>query len=122
MSDLNLALIIEAIDKATAHPREGREHVCRSARVSQLIFKVTPVITTPPSPAWMRAVERRREQRPRGNDSFYLTICECVPCFAVRWFRAVCMLYRGRESSPMQRATDLNTGKPASRILPAQAV
>ena len=47
MSDLNVALIIEAIDKATAHPRVGGEHVCLSARVSKLIFRVTPVITTP---------------------------------------------------------------------------
>lgn len=47
MSDLNVALIIEAIDKATVHPSVGGEHVCLSARVSKLIFRVTPVITTP---------------------------------------------------------------------------
>ena len=81
MSDLNEALIIAAIDKATAHPRVGGEHVCRSARVSQLIFRVTPVI------------------------SFYLTMSECVPYFIERWFRAVCMLYRGRASHPMRRVT-----------------
>ena len=47
MSDLNVALIIEAVDKAMAHPRVGGKHVCRSARVSRLIFRVTPVMTTP---------------------------------------------------------------------------
>ena len=112
MSDLNVALIIEVIDKATVRPRVGGEHVCRSARVSQLIFRVTPAITTPPSPAWMRAVEPRLERRPRqaplqrrGNGSFYLTICECLPYLVVRWFRAVCMLYRGRVSHLMRRVT-----------------
>ena len=38
MSDLNVALIIEAIDKAMVHPRVGGEHVCRVHLFGKAVF------------------------------------------------------------------------------------